>query len=218
MAKHVLNHVLSRLLRDSAIYNSKTPSLFETLLELRSDVETGLRALGMELVVVVDAGVAHARNMSDEALDALATQLECEPISPVCSHNRLSYYDSVAVVYFRMSLDQELRQGGEEIWLPKNEVYDALAKHYSESVADDRIALDERITKCLSRLVDAKLLTVRAMGSSSTYRGTPLMQVAFSRDALAEFAEAMNMIADEAEPSKDEREPLVQFDTIEPAA
>lgn len=218
MAKHTLNHVLTRLLRDSAVYANKSPSLFETLLNLRSDVETRLRELGMELVVIVEAGVAHARNMSDEQLDALATQLGSEPISPVCGHQRLNYYDSVAVVYFRMSLDQELRQGGDAIWLSRAEVYDALSKHYSEAVSEDRLALEERITKCLGRLIDYNLLSVRQMGASSTYRGTPLMQVAFSRDAIAELTEAMHLVVDEtAEPAKEEVS-LVDFEDLQPDA
>jgi hypothetical protein len=210
---------MSRLLRDSMIYSAKNASLFDTLLTLRSDVEENLRVLGMELVVVTDAGVAHARNMSDEQLDAMADEMDCEPISPVCGHNRLSYYDSVAVIHFRMSLDQELRQGGEEIWLNQNEVFEGLAKHYSEAVCEDRIALDARITKCLSRLVDMKLLNVRSMGKSSLYRGTPLMRVAFSRDALSEFVEQMGLLADaEGGAPKEDKEPLVKFDTLEPAA
>ncbi|MFZ3584536.1 DUF4194 domain-containing protein [Loktanella sp. DJP18] len=218
MATFTINHVLSRLLRESAILSSRNQSLYETTLQLRSDVEARLRELGMELVIIEESGIAHARNMTDEQLDALSEHLKCEPISSVCSHNRLTYYDSVAVVYFRMSLDQELRQGGDAIWLTRNEVFEQLGKHYSESVAEDRIALEDRINKCIGRLVDLKLLTLRAMGNSSTYRGTALMQAAFSRDAMATFAQDMNMIADtEGSTEATRREAcLVDFDDLEP--
>ena len=217
MANLNINHVLSRLLRDSVIEQSKKSTLFDTLMHIRSDVEQRLRELGMELVVIPDAGIAHARNMSDEQLDSMSEELDVEPITPVCSHQRLSYYASVAVIYFRMSLDQEMRQGGDPIWISRNEVYDALAKHYSEAVAEDRAALEERINKCLSRLVDDKLITMRSMGPSSTFRGAPLMLAAFSRDAMAHFVEEMNLLADKEGSELTEKESLVSFDTIEPA-
>lgn len=198
MTKLTQHHVITRLLREGIIEGSRNQSLYDTLLDLRFDVETYLRYIGMELVVLSDIRVAHARNMSDDALDALSEHLKCEPITTVTTHKRLSYYESVAIVFFRMSLDQEIRQGGDQIMISEDEVIEALSRAYSESVSEDRVSLEKRIHQVLKRLYDLNLLSIRQMGKASTYRGRPLMQVAFSRDQITEFAQALNMIADEA--------------------
>lgn len=197
MAKLTLHHVITRLLRDGIIEGSKNQSLFDTLLDQRTDLENHLRLIGMELVVLADIRVAHARNMSDAALDALSDDLKCEPITTLTTHKRLGYYDSVAVVYFRMSLDQEARQGGDPIWLSEEEVIEALSQTYTESITEDRIALEKRIHQVLKRLHELNLLSFRQMGKASTYRGRPLMLVAFSRDQITDFARTLNLIADE---------------------
>ena len=50
------------------------------------------------------------------------------------------------------------------------------------------------------------------MGKASTYRGRPLMQAAFSRDQISNFARDLNMIADEAEPAPEARAPFSPAD------
>jgi len=200
MAKLTQHHVITRLLREGIIEASRNQALYDTLLDLRSDVEAHLRYIGMELIVLPDIHVAHARNMSDDALDTLADDLKCEPITTVTTHKRLTYYESVAIVFFRMSLDQEMRQGGDPIWISEEEVVEALSRIYSESVAEDRITLEKRIHQLLKRLYDLNLLAIRSMGKASTYRGRPLMQAAFSRDQIADFARTLNLICDAAEP------------------
>lgn len=215
MAKLTQNHVITRLLREGIIEGSRNLTLYDTLLDLRSDVEAYLRTIGMELVVLPDIQVAHARNMSDDALDALASDMSCEPISTISSHRRLTYYESVAIIFFRMSLDQEARQGGDPIWINEDEVIETLSHTYSEAVAEDQIALETRILQVLRRLIDLNLLDVRPMGKASRYRGRPLMQAAFSRDQITEFAQTLNMIADKEDPMPETRAPSPLVD-LEP--
>mgnify|MGYP000347593853 FL=1 len=206
MAKLTQHHVITRLLREGIIEASRNQSLYDTLLDLRSEVETHLKYIGMELVVLSDIRVAHARNLSDDALDAMANDLKCEPITTVTTHKRLSYYESVAIVFFRMSLDQEARQGGDPIWISEEEVMEAISRTYSESVAADGVMLEKRSHQVLKRLVELNLLAVRSMGKSSTYRGRPLMQAAFSRDQISEFARTLNLLCDEADPAPESKE------------
>jgi len=203
MAILTINHAITRLLREGIVEGRRNQTLYDALMDNRSDIETHLRHMGMELVVLSDMMIAHARNMSDEKLDALSKAMGCEPISTVCSQRRLSYYDSVAVIFFRMSLDQEVRQGGDEIWIPHSEVIDTLSRNYTDAVSQDKVSLDIRIEQTLKHLHDLSLLSIQSMGKSSRYRGRPLMQAAFSRDAVSDFARQMNQVIDTAEAASD---------------
>lgn len=197
MQRPAINHVLSRLLSEGVIEGDLHPEIYEFAVNFRARIEEHLRNLGMELVILPDAQLVHARNMTDGQLEALAEKLGCDPVTSVCGHYRLNYYDSVAVIFFRMSLDQELREGGAPIWIPEPEVYEAMGRSYAAGVAEDRVGLEEKVRMSINRLKENRLLSVRAMGKWTLYRGRPLLQAAFSRNQVSEFARAMNLVADE---------------------
>ena len=213
MPTYTVTHLLAPLLQQGVIEAARKPTLFDTLLEKRAEVETHLAALGMELVVLTDVGIAHARLVDDHVRDAMAEKDECEPIPRISHHKRLSFYDSAAVIHFRQLLEQELMQGGDEIWQAEPDVFEALAATYAPNVAQDRVALDERIRTTLANLEKLGLIACRAKASPPTYRGRALLRAAFSRSQIAAFAERMTALADAASQTPDEASDEVFGDT-----
>ena len=88
MAKLTLNHVITRLLREGIIDARKNQTHFDTLLDLRSEVENHLRVLGMELVVLADMRVAHYRKPCSSYSGAARNLFACHRFGQFHLHKR----------------------------------------------------------------------------------------------------------------------------------
>lgn len=189
--RHAIPHVMHRLMSKSVVERAATPSLYDFAILNKAEIERTLKNMGMALVVSPANGAIYARGMNDDEADAYAAQESSDPIVPWVPNQKLSYWESLAVLHFRDSLDKENRQGGGAIWAKEADVFDALARLGLDSGNEDRLAARKRLSGIAERLKDIGLLSIGGTPSARTFRGTALLKIAFTKDAIDAFRESI---------------------------
>ena len=193
-SRYALPHVTAPLLSKSVITRAERPALFEFALDNRTALEKTLQNIGMSLVVNTTQGILQARAMTDAEMDAYAERHDCDPIPRWMPPHKLSFWESVAALYFRDHLDQEIRQGGHPLRMKEEEVIDALARQGMDNDSDDKLATRKRALTIIERLINYGLLERGGASAAPTYRGTALLAVAFTRDNMDELRASLTAL------------------------
>lgn len=197
MPEMILNHVVSRLLREGEIDQAHAPSVYTAAVRERDRVVEHLGALGLD-VIYDRAGYVAIRPKSERRLEALAEQLGTEPLESAVRRRRLDFWASCGAVIFRHELEQERTSATGEIWLPEDDVHARIRTIIPEYRLDDLVSLERQIRGILKGLVEDGLVERRKAAGDFVYRGTKRLRHQVTRDALVDFVEAMRRALGEA--------------------
>lgn len=189
MSTYGIPHILSALLRTNRIDGREVPDLFDAAVRHANEVRRVLDPLGMEMAIDTHWHVVVARNKSDEDLDRIARDGDLLPIEPAFTMQRMTYWESCAIHFFRQELDKEVSLAGKEIWFYDQQVKMILGRDYTKGSASDEARLDSRVEATLTRLERLGLIGRRSIGQSTMWRGTNYLAASIPAEAFRDFEE-----------------------------
>jgi len=197
-----LPHILTALLRNGLIDGARDSDVFEAMLTERAAVEASLRQMGLQLAVDVPGKAAIAMVMTENQLDDMAEQAGLDPIEPVFATRRQGYWESCALVIFRIALDREIHGSGQEMWHVEADIVEAIKSYYPESYRDNDVSMTARVKTILETLEKRHLIDRRSSGGNVLWRGSRWLGLALTRDATQDFEARCNALVVAAEKAR----------------
>lgn len=162
------------------------PYLYQAMLTYRKDVEQALDLLGLELVVHEAAGVAHARALRPEQLEAKAESLGSYGIQVAVSVKRLNYYDTLAFLHFWRLMDAT-PPGAEPEWVGLTTLVEDLSAHYGKSLEEHGATLSELVSNSLKKLEAMDLIAAKTQAGVYKWRPKRAITLAVSHTSVLQF-------------------------------
>jgi hypothetical protein len=162
------------------------PYLYQAMLAYRKDVEQALDLLGLELVVHEAAGVAHARALRPEQLDARAEALGSYGIQTAVSVKRLNYYDTLAFLHFWRMMDATA-PGTEPEWVNLTTLVEEMSAHYGKSLEEHGATLVELVSNSLKKLEAMDVIAGKTQAGTQKWRPKRAITLAVSHTSVLQF-------------------------------
>lgn len=162
------------------------PYLYQAMLTYRKDVEQALDLLGLELVVHEAAGVAHARALRPEQLEARSEALGSYGIPVAVGIKRLHYYDTLAFLHFWRTMDAT-PPGTEPEWVGLPTLVEELSSHYGKSLEEHGATLFDLVSNSLKKLEAMDLIAVKTKAGTQQWRPKRAITLAVSHSSVLQF-------------------------------
>lgn len=186
--------IIYPLVTNGFIDGEREKALFEEALRRQEEIKQVLLPLGATLLVDVSKKIIVMTAISSVTLDRLTDEQNAHPILSAVQKPTRSYRESVALLTFKRSLNQEATQGGEEIWLTFEQIDYAIRQAYAKGYERDEHGQATRTKTILTRLKNDGLIMERMVHKEEQYRGTKFLSVVISLDDIREFEALQNEV------------------------